>query len=332
MPYVRVRLLPPQPKFSLSTIIFSMGSTFKKLKGSKVSKDSGFWTLKRANIVLAFVGSTWGLNYICMKVVMGEMSPWWMVTLRFSIAFLIVAAVFFKHLRTTNLTVIKGAAVVGFFDAGMFFTLLQGLGNTSVTNAGFICATSVVIVPVLNAIFRRKLPDNRVFICCLIAIVGIGCMTLKESLSISLADIWCLACALSYALWVLTTSHFVKTCDGLQLGIWQLGFAAIYLLIFAAISDPFSLPVTEVGWFCLLLMALLCTAIGFVLQTVAQKYTTPEHASLMFCTEPISSAFFGFILFGEVVGFQGYLGAALILLAVVLSTIKLDRFKLPSET
>ncbi len=283
---------------------------------------SNFWTKRRANVVLAFVGASWGMNYACMQISMQEMDGAWMVAFRFSVAFIVIALIFVKRMMKTNLNVIKGAAVVGFFDAGMFVTLIQGLKFTTVTNAGFLCATSVVIVPILHAVIRRKLPDGRVFLCCLIAIAGIACMTLKESLTISVYDLWCLGCAFSYACWVLVTSHYTKTCDGLLLGIWQLGFTALYLIIFAFATGPFSLPSSGTGWFALLFMTLFCTAICYVLQTVAQKYTTPELASLMFCTEPVSSALVGFILFGEIVSAQGYFGAVLILFAVILSTVK----------
>ena len=286
-----------------------------------------FMTQKRANVVLAFVGASWGLNYICMKISMEEMSGAWMVAFRFTVAFIAIALIFLKRLKNVNKEVIKASAVVGLLDAGMFVTLIQGLKFTTVTNAGFLCATSVVIVPILHAILQRKLPDGKVFLCCLIAIAGIACMTLKESLTISVYDLWCLACAFSYACWVLATSHYVKTCDGLQLGILQLGFTALYLIVFAAFTGPISLPTSGRCWFALLFMTVFCTAICYTLQTVVQKFTTPELASLMFCTEPVSSAFFGFLLFGEMVGLQGYLGAVLILLAVVLSTVKVKKTK-----
>ena len=280
-----------------------------------------FWTQRRANVVLALIGACWGLSYITMKFVMEEMTPFWMASIRFTIAFLTVALVFNKKMRKTNRDVIKAALIVGAADAGIFLFLLQGLKYTTATNAGFLCSTSVVIVPILHAIATRKLPNAKVFICCMIALVGIFCMTVKDNFQISIYDLWCLASAFCYAGWVLSTSHFTKQVDGLLLGIWQLGFTALYLVIFSIFTETPCLPTSEIGWFNLLFMSLFCTALCFVLQTVAQKYTTPEIASLMFCLEPISSAFFGFIFFKEVVGVQGYLGAALILLAVVLSTL-----------
>ena len=286
------------------------------------SNKSGFWTQKRAIVVLAFVGACWGLSYITMKIVMDEMTPFWMAAIRFCIAFVAVSLVFFKHLKQTNASVIKAAAVVGAFDAGIFILLLQGLKYTTATNAGFLCATSVVIVPILHALMVRKLPNAKVFVCCIVALAGIFCMTVKDNLSISVYDLWCLASAFCYAGWVLATSIFTRKVDGLLLGIWQLGFTALYLLGFAAITEAPCLPTSTLGWGNLLFMALFCTALCFVLQTVAQKYTTPEIASLLFCLEPVSSGFFGFLFFGESIGAQGYIGAALILLAVVLSTVK----------
>ncbi|MDO4841988.1 MAG: DMT family transporter [Phoenicibacter congonensis] len=283
---------------------------------------SSFWNQRSADLVLAFVGACWGLSYITMKFVMAEMTPFWMASFRFLFAFSLVALVFFKKLKETNVEIMKAAAIVGAFDALIFLTLLQGLGDTSVTNAGFLCSTSVVIVPIIHAIIVKKLPSKRVVFCCLIAIVGIGFMSLKGSLTFSPEDLWCLACAFAYAGWVLTTCHFAKKLDSLLVGIWQLFFTFVYLTIYSLFTESFSLPTSSIGWVNLLIMAFLCTGFGFVMQTVAQRYTSPEHASLMFCLEPVSASILGFFILGEVVELRAYFGAFLILLAVVLSNLR----------
>ena len=46
-------------------------------------------------------------------------------------------------------------------------------------------------------------------------------------------------------------------------------------------------------------LALLCTAYGFILRPVAQKYTTPEHVGFLFSLEPVFSAIFGFLFLRE---------------------------------
>lgn len=272
--------------------------------------------------MLATCGAGWGLSYITMKVVMEEMGPFWMITARFGFAFLLVALIFLKKVHLPKGAELKGAILMGFFNFLIFVTLLQGLKWTTATNAGFLCSTSVVIVPILHAIITRKLPSKRVILCCAIALLGIACMTIKESLTISIFDLWCLACAFCYAGLVLVTSHYTKQCDSLNLGIWQLFFSGVFTAIYAAFTEDFQFVHSGLGIFNLAVMVCVCTAWGFVMQSVAQKFTTPEHASLMFCLEPISSAIFGFVCFGEVIAPIGYFGAVLILVAVVLCSLK----------
>lgn len=280
------------------------------------------WTQKTADFLLATCGAGWGLSYIAMKIIMDEMGPFWMITLRFGFAFLLVALIFLRKVSLPKGDTLKGAIWMGIFNFLIFVTLLQGLKWTTATNAGFLCSTSVVITPVIHAVITRKMPSKRVILCCFIALVGIGCMTIKESLTISVYDLWCLACAFAYAGLVLVTSHYTKKCDSLNLGIWQLFFSAVFTAAYAAFTENFAFVQSANGYIAFAVMVCICTAWGFVMQAICQKFTTPEHASLMFCLEPISSAFFGFICFGEVIAPIGYFGAALILLAVVLCSVK----------
>ena len=82
------------------------------------------------------------------------------------------------------------------------------------------------------------------------------------------------------------------------------------------------LPSTSDSWFSILALSILCSAIGFIGQTAAQKYTTPTHTGLIFSLEPIFAAFLAFIFVEEVLPARGYLGAALVLFGVL--TAKID--------
>lgn len=145
-------------------------------------------------------------------------------------------------------------------------------------------------------------------------------MTLTDSLTLSLADIYVAIGALFYAIYIIVADAFAKKVDSLLLGIWQLGFTAIYAFIFMLFEGNPSLPVTEFGWISLFVMALPCTAFGFVAQTFAQRYTPPEHASMLFALEPVSSAVFSFFLLGEQLMPRAYVGAAIILVAVLVAS------------
>jgi len=52
---------------------------------------------------------------------------------------------------------------------------------------------------------------------------------------------------------------------------------------------------------------IMATVVAFLVQTYFQKFTTPTRAAVIFTLEPLSSAFFGFIIGGEVLSLMQYL-------------------------
>lgn len=155
----------------------------------------------------------------------------------------------------------------------------------------------------------------------MLAISGIGLLTLNSSLHVQPGDLLCILSAVFYAVQILVTGKAVKTCDSLNIGILQLGFAGGYALVLSAVFETPSLPSSMPGWIAILALGILCSACGFILQPVAQKYTTPTRTGLIFSLEPVFAAFFGFWFAGEQLSMQGYTGAALVLLGIVASEL-----------
>lgn len=72
-------------------------------------------------------------------------------------------------------------------------------------------------------------------------------------------------------------------------------------------------------WMAILGMALLCSAYGYVLQPVAQRYTSAEEAGFIFSLEPVFAVIFAFMIFGEVMTGVAVAGAVLILNGVLIA-------------
>ncbi|WP_407938569.1 EamA family transporter [Niallia nealsonii] len=106
----------------------------------------------------------------------------------------------------------------------------------------------------------------------------------------------------------------------MQLGIYQLGFACLFSAIGIFIFETPVLPQKLIHWFAILGLALICSAYGFVMQPIVQKYTAPENTGFFFSLEPIFSAMFAFLFLHENMGRQGYFSALLILTGVLLAT------------
>lgn len=112
---------------------------------------------------------------------------------------------------------------------------------------------------------------------------------------------------------------FVFVSDSLMLGIFQLGFAAVFGWVLSMIFEKPAVPQDPAGWVAVLGLALICSAFGFVLQPIAQKYTTPERTGQLFSLEPVFAAFFGMVFLHEVLTLQNYVGAAAVLVGIYIS-------------
>lgn len=155
----------------------------------------------------------------------------------------------------------------------------------------------------------------------ILAIAGIGLLTLNATLKIQPGDFLCILSAVFYAVQILFTGKAVKECDSLNIGILQLGFAGGFALVLSALFETPSLPSTLPAWIAILALGILCSACGFILQPIAQKYTTPTRTGLIFSLEPVFAALFGYWFAAEKLSMQGYAGAALVLLGIVASEL-----------
>ncbi|MFF2089809.1 DMT family transporter [Paenibacillus sp. NPDC058174] len=274
-------------------------------------------TQKQANLVLATVSIAWGLSYIFMKLGIDGMPPATIVALRCGIAFLVTVLIFGKKLPNINRKLLKYASISGALLAGIFAMLLYGIQNTSATTAGFLTSTTVIMVPVIQAVLHRKFPSRNIMAGIVIVSIGLVLMTVHDQLTFDAGAIYCLAAALLYAVHIMVSNRFVRESDPLQLGIFQLGFAALYATAFTFMFEAPQLPDSPIHWIAILGLALICSAYGFVMQSVAQKYTTAVSVAFLFSLEPIFSAIFAFFFLKEIVGLNSYAGAALIIAGVL---------------
>ncbi|MHA6531964.1 DMT family transporter [Paenibacillus sp. BAC0078] len=275
----------------------------------------------KAELMLFIVTIFWGSSYLFMKMGLGTLGEFNLIALRFGLAFILAALLFHKRLRKVDARTLKYGALLGFLLLGVFTCITFGLKTTTTSNAGFLVALTVIFVPMIEVlVFRKKVAPPQVF-GTILAIAGIGLLTLNSSLRIQPGDFLCILSAVFYAVQILLTGKAVKTCDTLSIGILQLGFAGGYALVLSALFETPSLPSSTSGWIAILALGLFCSACGFILQPIAQKYTTPTRTGLIFSMEPVFAALFGFWFVGEKLSMQGYTGAALVLLGIVASEL-----------
>ena len=284
-----------------------------------------------AELLLLFTVFLWGSSYLFMKRGTDTFAPFNLIALRFGIAFVIAALVFWKIFSGLRLRTVLCAAVLGFVIFCAFAFLLYGLGDESTTGAGFLIGTTVVIVPVLQAIFFSRVPRLPVVLGIVLALAGIFLLTAGTTLVLDLGAVLCLVGAFFCAWQIILTARYVKTEPVLPLAILQLGFAGLFGLVFSVLFESPVLPATATDWMVVLELAVLCSAVGFIAQTIVQKYTTPERTGLIFSLESVFAAVFGFFVLHEILPVTGYIGTGLILCGILVAVI-FDAREVPGKT
>lgn len=277
---------------------------------------------KHANFMLLIVTILWGSSYLFMKMGLGSLQEYNLIALRFGIAFLLAALFFPGRMRKTTQTMLRYAFILGFILFLVFAFIMAGMKLTTTSNAAFLVSLTVIFVPLLSSLILKRKPAIKLLTGVSLALLGVGLLTLNHQFAINLGDIFCIMGALMYATHILVTEKFTKTVDSLTLGISQLGFTAILALGSSLIFETPRLPQSHDEWLPVLALSILCSAIGFVVQTVAQQHTNSTNTGLIFSLEPVFAALFAFLVFGETLSGQGLLGATLVLIGVIYPQLK----------
>jgi drug/metabolite transporter (DMT)-like permease len=176
-------------------------------------------------------------------------------------------------------------------------------------------------------LFRKK-PDARLAAAVVTAVIGIGLLTLSEGLRLAPGDILCIICALVYAIDLLITEKAVKksTVDAFQLGVYQLGFTGLFMLVLAVILETPRLPARPAVWGSLIFLTVFCTGMAFVIQAVAQRYTEASRVGVILTLEPVFAGVAARVFAGEVLSGRAALGAVILLCSLFMIEIDFKKF------
>ncbi|MFJ8218908.1 DMT family transporter [Bacillus cereus] len=275
----------------------------------------------KADLGLLLVTFFWGASILLTKVGLEGIEEYNLIALRFIIAFLLSGLIFYKHLFKIDFKTVKHAFILASVLFIVYIFATFGTKYTSVSNAGFLLCLTVIFIPILSAIFLKHIPEKKVIVGIFLTIIGIGLLTLTSEFKIGNGDIFCILSALFYAIHVIITGSVTKHVNSIALGVVQLGFVGLFSLIFSFIIETPKLPSTTNSWLIILALSIFCTAVAFIVQVIAQQYTTPTHTGLIFSLEPVFSAGFAFVFTGETLTGKGYLGATLILVSVLIAEV-----------
>lgn len=282
----------------------------------------------RADLMLLLVTLFWGISYWLISVSLSEVQPFTLNALRFLIAFLIALVFVFPKLKTVNKATLKYSAIIGSILFFVYIGATFGVKYTSLSNAGFLCALTVVITPILAFFILKQKPQKKLAAVVVLCLIGIALLSLKENLRPALGDIFCIMAAFAYAVDLLMTEIAVgkEQVNAFQLGVFQLGFTGLFNLILAVFTEIPVLPHTAKVWIAVLFLSIFCTGLAFIVQAVAQQYTSASHVGVIFSLEPVFAGIVAFFLAGEILSARAYVGAALLVFSFLIMELDVIKF------
>lgn len=276
-----------------------------------------------ADLLVLLAAVIWGVAFYFQKTAMGHIGPLLFIGLRGSLAALALlplALVEQKKSKQPLKNLIPIATLGGaiFFIAGSIQQ--YGLISATVTNTGFLTAIYVVLTPFLFWLIKRQRPTRVTWIAVLLAFVGVWGLSGGSLTGLSKGDLLVSLSSIFWALLLITTGEASKWKRPLTYTCIQFFVVGLLGLLSAYAFESIEVVAIRQSAVSILYVGLLSTAFTFALMALALKHMPAPRASVLLSTETLFAAAAGYVFLGERLPLIGWVGAALILMAVLVLT------------
>ena len=281
----------------------------------------------KAHLLLLAATFVWGATFIVIKNALADATPLVFNAVRMVIAALLLLVIFFRQLRTVTVGAVRAGFVIGTLMWLGYEFQTAGLLYTSASKSAFLTGVSVVLVPILLALFWRghvnRCTLGGVFAAC----TGLYLLCIPAGQRLTMAafnrgDILTLGCAVAFAFQIIAVGRSAQHFDFAHLVTIEIVVCAVWMLISIPIADRHAfLRLTPRMLIALAVTAVVGTVGCFIVQTWAQRFTPPTHTALIFSLEPVFAGLTSYVVLGERLGSRAIAGAALILSGVLASEL-----------
>ncbi|MEY8764140.1 MULTISPECIES: DMT family transporter [Clostridium] len=275
-----------------------------------------------ADISLLMVALIWGGGFIAAKVALLSITPFYLLSFRFLCSGVILYLIFFKKMmRIDKKSLVAGITLGLVLFAGQTFQTV-GLKYTTAGKQAFLTASYAAIVPFVSWLVNKKTPNIYAVLAGFLTLIGIGFLSLRQNISISFGDSLTLLFTVVYSFQIVLIGIYGrKGINPIHLTTIQLLSAGVFTFMGALMFEPPVHAVDNKGIMGVLYLVIFNTTIAFLVQNIAQKYTSDTHASIILSLESVFGCFLSVLLLGEVFTKRMIVGCIIIFVAVILSKV-----------
>ena len=199
----------------------------------------------------------------------------------------------------------------------------EGLLRTSATNAGFITGLYVVFVPILGLVLFRHRAGWAVWVAVVMSVLGLMLLSVPalDDIRLRFGDLLVLCSAVVWAAHVVAIGRFAGRHPSALLSLSQMGWAAAFHIM-ATLAIGAGLRAGDAAteaWHLLIVTGVLGSGVAYTLQVIAQTEMSAARAVVILAGESVAAAAFAAVWLGERLLPHQWVGASIVLGAMILS-------------
>lgn len=280
----------------------------------------------RGELILIGVTVIWGATFSVTRGGLPFVSPLLLVAIRFLGSVLVVGPILYFMGYRVRGALFPGIILGLFLSAGYSLQTI-GLLYTTAARSAFVTYLFAVFVPPLQKIVadRRLSLGN---------LVGLGIVLAGSAVLTrpwagggwNAGDLLTLGAAVSFAFYVVLIDRFSRGRNPLLFVPVEFATAGVVALVLALVLawagvEPIRFVPNRNLLLAVSFLALIGTVGALGIQTVVQSRTTPIRATTIYALEPVFAAFFGRVILTERMSGIEVVGAAIIIVGVLISQL-----------
>jgi drug/metabolite transporter (DMT)-like permease len=271
-----------------------------------------------ALVLLLAVTAVWGVTFVQVKDALELYPLFAFLAVRFAIASLALGPLAGRRLMRLSREGWGAGAALGLLLAAGYWLQTAGLERTTVSNTGFVTGLYVVFTPLFAFVLFRIRVGAPVAAGVLLSVTGLGLLA-GVGVGSPAGDALVLGGSAVYSLQIALMERYAPRHDPLAFTFAEMLAAFAGFAVVAVALGQVELPRGWTVWGALLVTGVFASALGFVVQTWAQRRLSAARTALAFAMEPVWTAIFGYWLAGDRLGAAGWAGAALIMAGIVVA-------------
>lgn len=278
----------------------------------------------RANLLLLLTAMIWGVAFVAQSVGGDLIPPFTFLALRSWLGGLaLLPLVLWRGrggtYRSRRKTTLLTGLICGFVLFLASFAQQYGMTlDASPATAGFLTTLYVPLVPLLALLVFRQGVHWNVWGSIVLAVIGLALLS-GLGAGFGSGEWVLLLCALLYAIHILVIDRFSDRTDPVLLSLVQFLVCAAVSTVMALLFDKTSMEAILQARWAILYTGLLSSGVGYTLQVVAQRDTSPTIASLIMSFESVFACLSGWLILGDRPGPMKLAGCGLMFCAVLLA-------------